>query len=71
MKVTLKFNLPEDTCEHSDSINGWRYKATIRNLDSWLRDQIKYSGKAELQPVRDNLWEELKNNSVEHAFEFD
>lgn len=71
MKIVLEFNMPEDTREHSDAVNGWRYRAVLTNLDEWLRSQIKYHDKADLQPVRDNLWEELKNNGVEHALEFD
>lgn len=43
MKATLKFNLPEETSEHYDAINGTNYSLVLWDLDQWLRNMIKYN----------------------------
>ncbi len=71
MKAILEFNLPEDGTDHSNAINGWRYRHAVSELDAWLRNEIKYKSRNELQEVRDKLWENLKDCGCDHAFEFD
>ena len=40
------------------------YLIALWDLDSWLRSEIKYSGKEEYQPVRDELYNILGNNGI-------
>ena len=40
------------------------YLIALWDLDSWLRSEIKYSGKEEYQPVRDELYNILQNNGI-------
>jgi len=42
MKATLEFNLPEETEEFNDAVNGWKWKVAISTLDNYLRGEIKY-----------------------------
>ena len=42
MKAILEFNLPEETIEHDLAINGWKWQMILRQVDSKLRDRIKY-----------------------------
>ena len=40
------------------------YLIALWDMDSWLRSEIKYSGKEEYQPVRDELYNILENNGI-------
>ena len=40
------------------------YLIALWDLDSWLRSEIKYSGKEEYQPVRDELYNILQNHGI-------
>ena len=40
------------------------YLIALWDMDSWLRSEIKYSGKEEYQPVRDELYNILQNNGI-------
>ena len=40
------------------------YLIALWDLDQWLRSEIKYSGKEEYQPVRDELYNILQNNGI-------
>ena len=40
------------------------YIIALWDLDQWLRSEIKYSGKEEYQPVRDELYNILQNNGI-------
>lgn len=72
MKATLEFNLPENNTEFLDATNGWRYRAACRDMDEWLRAQIKYHDAPEFATkARNELWEIMKNNGVDHSVQFD
>ena len=40
------------------------YLIALWDLDQWLRSEIKYSGKEEYQPVRDELYNILQSNGI-------
>ena len=40
------------------------YLIALWDMDQWLRSEIKYSGKEEYQPVRDELYNILQNNGI-------
>lgn len=42
MKAILEFDLPEESHEMQDAINGYKYSIVIFELDQWLRSKIKY-----------------------------
>ena len=40
------------------------YLIALWEIDSWLRSEIKYGGKEEYQPVRDELFNILESNNI-------
>ena len=42
MNATLSFNLPEESLDHLDAINGTTYKVCLSELDAHLRGLQKY-----------------------------
>ena len=40
------------------------YLIALWDMDQWLRSEIKYSGKEEYQPVRDELFNILESNGI-------
>lgn len=42
MKVILEFNLNEERIEFEDSVNGWKWKCIVSELDNELRTLTKY-----------------------------
>ena len=55
MKTTLTFDLPEEREEFENYYRGPMAFLVLWHLDNWLRDRIKYDGREELQPARDEL----------------
>ena len=43
MKATLEFNLPEEREEFETSVNAYRYKSALWELDNYLRGKIKHA----------------------------
>ena len=70
MKAILEFDLPEETTDHSDAINGFKYKLIIANLDEHLRQELKYNDKlsAESQKafasIREFLWSQIDQRGL-------
>lgn len=61
-KAILEFNLPEESEEHSNALNGSSYRYNIKDFDNWLRNKLKYENLSEqesklFQEVRDKLRE--------------
>ena len=54
-KITMSWELPEDQTEFMDSFEGWRWKLLVSDMDEWLRREIKYCDREELQEARDKL----------------
>ena len=63
-KATLEFNLPEERGEFHTAVNANKYIAALQDIDTELRNKIKYAGddvsddthKA-YQEIRDKLGE--------------
>lgn len=55
MKATLTFDLPEEREEFDLAANGYKWNLVAWDLDQWLRGEIKYQERNELQPARDKL----------------
>jgi len=64
MKAILEFNLPEEQDKYDITIMANRMHTVLSDLDYWLRNQIKYTEREELQEIHDRLWELLDDNNV-------
>ena len=42
MTAQLTFNLPEESAEHQIAIDGWKWRTVVADLNSYLRDALKY-----------------------------
>lgn len=61
MKATLKFNLPEENDEYYMAVNGNKFQLVLWDLDQYLRNEIKYNDKEELQPIRNKIYELMED----------
>ena len=43
MKVTIEFNLPEESADHHFAIHGKDYWLAAWDVDEWLRRKLKYA----------------------------
>lgn len=67
MKAILEFNLPEDQDEFEITQNGYKYNSVLRELDNWLRSEIKYGERKDettLQEVRDKLYQLVQDEEL-------
>ena len=63
MKAILEFQLPEDTIDHNDALNGYKYRDVLYEFyNDSLRRRLKYV--EETLPkeavLLEQLWEELR-----------
>jgi len=65
MKAILEFDLPEDISELKQMMEANDYNLVLLDFDQWLRNEIKYNNKNELQPVRDKLYTFLSSYGVD------
>lgn len=61
-EAILKYNLPEEESEFRLALDGGRYYVVLRELERYIRDQIKHksgdkSMKETFESVRDKLYE--------------
>lgn len=42
-KIILEFDSIEEAQDARDAIDGWKWKHSMRELDHWLRNEIKYN----------------------------
>jgi len=63
-KVTIKFNLPEETVEMQQCLNGRKAHGVLFDFDQWLRGEIKYNDKAydELRQKLNELMDDANIN---------
>lgn len=61
LEATLVFDCEEKL---RTALDGYLYKNLLWEYDQWLRSQIKYSDRYELQPARDKLYELLKDDNL-------
>ena len=65
MKAKLEFNLPEEKEDLDDALAAPRFRCVLSEMDNWLRSEIKYHDKGELQVARDKLHELMQDAGVE------
>lgn len=70
MKAILEFNLPEEMESHNDALKGADYKYSLRDIDQFLRNKLKYehnyaNADEALIKVRDHLSDILKERNLE------
>lgn len=61
---TIKFTLPEDKHDLTYAMKGLDLYLSLWDMDQWLRGEIKYQGRNELQEVRDKLYELMRDRNV-------
>lgn len=76
MKATLSFDLPEEQEEFKRARDGSSYRDVILDLDTDLRNKIKYGNEQDetldrdtLQHVRTELWKLIKEHGVAQDFD--
>jgi hypothetical protein len=55
-KVTVVYNLPDEQPEYELHMCSSKMFSILWDFDQWLRSEIKYNDKEELQPIRDKLY---------------
>lgn len=70
MKAILTFNLPKEDVEMMTAINGFRYRSILGDVDTYMRDKLKYGHKYKkideaLEDVRQYLWDCVNEHNVE------
>ena len=56
-KITVTYDLPDERPEFEEACDAGNFRSIIRDLDNWLRSEIKHQDKDEFQPVRDKLYQ--------------
>jgi len=64
MRGIIEFNLPEEENEFRQAMAATRYLTILIRIDEFLRSQIKYEEREELQEIRDKLWELINEYEV-------
>ncbi len=71
MKAKLEFNLPQEQIEFNDCLNGNSYKSILRELDTYLRNKIKYNDDTlnndeigMCEKIRDTLYTLIEEHNV-------
>ena len=69
MKAKLTFNLPEESQEFADAINGRRWSLAVWEFKDYLRTKIKYSELSDqdydaLEKASEQLHEILNSNNL-------
>lgn len=66
MTGILKFNLPEESSEFDDAVNGWKWRCAMRELDEWIRGEEKHGkGIKDGYQVREKMREILQENNLD------
>lgn len=70
MKAILEFNLPEDTQEYENAMNGQRLSIVISDLLNYLRQKSKYENFETLpiSVVREKIYELLNDMNIKGEF---
>ena len=64
-KGVLVFDLPEDSCAHKIAVHAMDWALSVEDLERWLRDQVRYHNREELQEVRDMLRDILGGRGID------
>jgi len=62
MKATLEFDLPLESEEFENSVNGPSYKISIQDILNYFRTQVKYK---ECTEEKYKLYEKIKEDIIE------
>ena len=63
-EAILKYKLPEEKDEFTLAQRGSDFYLTLLDFDTWLRSQIKYHDRDDLEPVRDKLYEIMQDRMI-------
>ena len=66
MRASLHFKLPEEEEDHLTALKATQFKSTLRELDEFLRQKIKYTEETSItfEALREKLHEIEKENEV-------
>jgi len=64
MRAILEYTLPDDQELYKIASDSELMHAAVHDFDQWLRRQIKYSDRHELQHIRDKLYECLSDRNI-------
>lgn len=69
MKATLQFDLPEESQEHLDALNGTAWRAVVHNVDWAIRNLQKHghnlaSIEEALEAFRDVIQNEINDKGL-------
>ena len=57
MTAALTFNLPEESVEHQDAIDGWKWKSVVNRTLEEIRHELKYNNPSEETGKK---WEQMR-----------
>lgn len=69
-KAKLEFNLPEESYEYKNAVNGSTWHGIVYEVDMFMRNSLKHghtfkSADEALEAVREKLWDECKADGVD------
>ena len=70
MKAKLEFDLPEESNEHNDALNGTKYKLIISEILEWLRSTLKHSPPQDW-PTLDDVKREIHSRLAQEGLTLD
>jgi hypothetical protein len=65
-KVTMEFNLPEETEEFKDAQEGSALLGAIQEFDNQLRGIVKYGGEPEYTEAQIEIYDKVRDMLREH-----
>lgn len=57
MTASLTFNLPEESVDHQDAIDGWKWKSVVNRTLEEIRNELKYNNPSEETGKK---WEQMR-----------
>jgi hypothetical protein len=68
MKATLEFNLPEESDEHLNALQGLSWQMVLFEIDQELRSTVKYDDSEQdadyAQKIRDMIYEKMADRGL-------
>lgn len=65
-QAILKYNLPEESQEFEEAINGNKYRAILQELDNVLRSRLKYESRSDgYQEACEEIRKQINDNLLE------
>lgn len=68
-KAILEYNLPEESQEFEEAINGNKYKSILQELDNTLRSRLKHESHSEgyqeaCEQIRQQIFDDLRDANL-------